>query len=64
MLDEMLQRNASNIFIFLEYENPCSFFRFSFPATLFFLLINAQVYVNIVGHSLYCEKIKVALNEK
>ena len=36
MLDEMLQRNASKFAILLEYENPSSFFRFSFHATLFF----------------------------
>ena len=36
MLDEMFQRNASKFAILLEYENPCSFFRFSFRATLFF----------------------------
>ena len=47
MLDEMFQRNASKFAIFLEYENPCSFFRFSFRATLFFPLMNALVYVDI-----------------
>ena len=30
MLDEMFQRNASKFAIFLEYENPRNFFRFSF----------------------------------
>ena len=39
MLDEMFQRNASKFAIHLEYENPHSFFRFSFRAsTLFFPL--------------------------
>ena len=35
MLDEMFQRNVSKFAIFLEYENPHSFFHFSFCATLF-----------------------------
>ena len=50
MLDEMLQRNASKFAILLEYENPCSFFRFSFRATLFFPLMNALVYVDLGFH--------------
>ena len=33
MLDEMTYRNASNFAIFLEFENPHSFFLFSFHAT-------------------------------
>ena len=44
MLDEMFQRNASKLAIFLEHENSCTFFRFTFRATLFFLLMNALVY--------------------
>ena len=36
MLDEMFQQNASKFAIFLEYENPRSFFHFPFRATLFF----------------------------
>ena len=36
VLDEKLRQNASKFAILLEYENPCSFFRFSFRATLFF----------------------------
>ena len=47
MLDEMFQQNASNLALFLEYENLRSFFHFSFRATLFFPLMNAPVYVNI-----------------
>ena len=47
MLDEMTKRNTSEFAIFLEYENPCSFFRFSFRATLFFPLMNALVYVDL-----------------
>ena len=47
MLDEMPKWNASKLAIFLEYENPHVFFRFSFRATLFFPLMNALVYVNI-----------------
>ena len=41
MLDEMLQQNTSKFAIFLEYENPYSFFHFSFCTTLFFSLMNA-----------------------
>ena len=36
MLDEIFQQNASKFAIILEYENPCSFFRISFRANLFF----------------------------
>ena len=39
--DEKFHWNASKFAILLEYENPCSFFRFSFRATLFFSLMNA-----------------------
>ena len=61
MLDEMLQRNASKFAIFLEYENPSGFFRFSFRTTLFFTLIIALVYVDI---GFIRKKIKIARNEK
>ena len=47
-LNEMFQQNASKFAIFYVYENPCSFFRFSFHATLSFYLMKALVYV---GHS-------------
>ena len=47
MLDEMTQRNTSKFVIFLEYENPGSFFRFSFRAFLSFYFMNAPVYVDI-----------------
>ena len=39
ILNLMPQRNASKFAIILEYENPHSFFRFSFHATLFFSLM-------------------------
>ena len=55
MLDEMLQQNTSKFAIFLEYENPLSFFRFSFCATLFFPLMNALVLTS---------EEKIAWNEK
>ena len=45
MLDEMTLQNASKFATFLEYENPCSFFRFSFRAT--FSLTDALAYVDI-----------------
>ena len=47
MLDEMFQWNASKFAILLEYENPCSFFHFSFSETLYFYLMNTLVYVDI-----------------
>ena len=40
MLDEMFQGNASKFALLLEYKKPCSFFRFSFHATLFFPLMH------------------------
>ena len=46
-LNEMFQQNASKFAIFYVSENTCSFFRFSFRATLYFCLINALVYVDI-----------------
>ena len=39
--------NAPKFAIFIEKENPCSFFRFSFRAFLSFYFTNALVYVNI-----------------
>ena len=42
-LNELFQRNASKFAIFYIYENPCSFFRFSFRATSYFYLMNALV---------------------
>ena len=44
-LDEMFKQNTLKFAIFLEHENPYSFF--SFCATLFFPLMNAMVYVDI-----------------
>ena len=46
-LNEMFQQNASKFAIFYVYENPYSFFRFSFRATLYFYLMNALIYVDI-----------------
>ena len=46
-LNLMPKRNASKFAIFYVWENPCSFFRFSFHATLYFYLMNALVYVDI-----------------
>ena len=37
-LNEMFQRNSSKFTIFYVKENPCSFFRFSFRATLYLSL--------------------------
>ena len=47
MLDEMFQQNVTKFAILLEYENPRSFFHFSFNATLVFPLINALVFFDI-----------------
>ena len=47
----------------MEKENPSSFFRFSFRATLSFTLMNALVYVDI-DQGIHKGKMKVALNEK
>ena len=44
-LNLMPQRNASKFAMFYVYENPHSFFRFSFCATLYFYLMSALVYV-------------------
>ena len=49
--------------MFMEKENPCSFFRFSFRATFNFSLMNALVYVDI-DQGIHKENMKVALNEK
>ena len=40
-------RNASKFPIFIEKENPSSFFRFSFRATFIFPFMNTLVYANI-----------------
>ena len=63
MLNEMFQQNASKFAIFYVSENPCSFFRFSFHATLYFYLMNALVYVDI-DQGIHMGKSKVARNEK
>ena len=47
----------------MEKENPSSFFRFSFGATLSFTLMNALVYGDI-DQSIHKGKMKIALNEK
>ena len=48
-----------NLIYFLEYKNPCSFFRFSFRATLFFLPNECPgLYQHRPGHS-YCKNIKL-----
>ena len=64
MHDEMTLRHASKFAIFWEYKNPCSFFRFSFHATLFFPLMNALVYVDIDQGIHQGKKYKVAQIEK
>ena len=48
----LFRQNASKFALFLERENPCSIFHFSFQATLSFTLMNALVYVNI-DHDIY-----------
>ena len=62
-LNKMLQRNTSKFAIFYVQENPHSFFRFSFRATLYFYLMNALVYVDI-AQGIHKGKSKVARNEK
>ena len=57
MLDEMFQQNTSKSAILLEYENPCSFFCFSFCATLFFPIECPGLSQHSPGHSVG-EKIK------
>ena len=49
--------------MFMEKENPSSFFLFSFRATLSFTFINALVYDDI-DQGIHRVKLKVALNEK
>ena len=41
VLDEKLLQNASKFAILLEYKNPCSFFHFSFRATVIPVLVAA-----------------------
>ena len=57
------ERNASKFAMFMEKENPRSFFRFSFRATFIFPLMNALLYVDI-DQGIHKGKMKVALNEK
>ena len=47
--------------IFIEKENPRSFFRLSFQAFLSFYLMNALVDID---HGIYKVKLKAARNEK
>ena len=42
------RRNASKFHIFIQQENPSSFFRFSFQAIFIFPFMNALVYVDIL----------------
>ena len=58
----LFQRNTSQFSIFLEYENPCSFFICQFVLhTLFFYRMNALVYFDDEGIHIRGEK--VARNE-
>ena len=52
MLDEMFQRNASKFAIFLEYENPHSFFMFHFMLHYFPPNECPGLYWHRSGHSL------------
>ena len=61
MVNLKTERNAPKFAMFMEKENPSSFFRFSFGATLSFTLMNALVYVDI-DQSIH--KLRVARNEK
>ena len=54
-------KNASKFAIFMEKENPRSFFRLSFQAFLSFYFMNALVDID---HGIYKVKLKVARNEK
>ena len=56
-LNEMFQRNTSKFAIFYVKENPCSFFHFSFRATLYFYLMNALVYVVDIDQGIHKVKI-------
>ena len=50
-------QNASKFAIFIEKENPCSFFRFSFRAFLSFTYVD-------IDQGIHKVKVKVARNEK
>ena len=58
MLDKFFQINALQFIIFLEYKNS-----FHFVLPLFFLLMNALVYIDI-DQGIHYGKNKVARNEK
>ena len=60
MLDEMPQENASRLAIFLENENPCSFFTFFISWYFIASLMNRK----IEKIEKLIEKNKVARNEK
>ena len=62
-LNFLTKRNASKFAMFMEKENPCSFFHFSFQVTLSLTFINALIYVDI-DQGIHKGKMKVALNEK
>ena len=59
LVNLITKRNASIFAMFMGKENPSSFFRFSFKATLIFTFINDLVYDDI-----HKGKMKVPLNEK
>ena len=52
-----------NLIHFVYKKTPCSLFRFSFRATLYFYLMNALVYVDI-HQGIHIVKCKVARNTK
>ena len=56
-------QNASNFAIFIEKENPGSFFSFFISSNFEFYLMNALVYVDI-DWGIHKKKLKVAQNEK
>ena len=62
-MEKLLILKAKMIIIVWRPFVPCSFFRFSFRATLNFPLMNALVYVDI-DQGIHKGKMKVALNEK
>ena len=63
MLNFLTPPNALNFAIFIEKENPYSFFRFSFQAILHFYLKNALIFVDI-DKGIHKIKCKIAWNEK
>ena len=58
-----VRQNASKFAIFIEKENPLSFFSFFISSNFEFYLMNALVYVD-VDQGIHMEKLKVAWNEK